>query len=58
MHKDIYAYRESMNCEDSLHGLLYSIEKALENGEHALVLFLDLTAAFSTVTIEGVIKNL
>ena len=56
LHKDIYAYRESMNCEDSLHSLLYTIEKALENGE--LVLFLDLTAAFSTVTIEGVIKNL
>ena len=58
LHKNIYAYRESMNCEDSLHSLLYTIEKAFENGEHALVLFLDLTAAFSTVTIEGVIKNL
>ena len=58
LHKNIYAYRESTSCEDALHNLLHKIEKALEQKKNALVLFLDLTAAFSTMTVEGIIKNL
>ena len=56
--KNIYSYREGIGTEDALHSLVFKIEKALEKGEHALVLFLDLSAAFSSVTVESIIKNL
>ena len=56
--KNIYSYREGIGTEDALHNLVFKIEKALEKGEHALVLFLDLSAAFSSVTVESIIKNL
>jgi ribonuclease HI len=58
LHKNIFAYKESTSTEDALHNLLHRIEKAMEQKEQAIVLFLDLTAAFSTMTIEGIIKNL
>ncbi len=56
--KNIYSYREGIGTEDALHNLVFKIEKALEKGEHALLLFLDLSAAFSSVTVESIIKNL
>ena len=58
LHKNIFAYKESTSTEDALHTLLHKIEKAMEQKEHALVLFLDLSAAFSTMTVEGIIRNL
>ena len=58
LHKNIFAYREGISTEDSLHGLVHKIEKALENQQQVMVLFLDLSAAFSSVTVSGIIKNL
>ena len=58
LHKNIFAYKESTSTEDALHNLLHKIEKAMEQKEHALVLFLDLSAAFSTMTVEGIIRSL
>ena len=58
LHRNIFAYREGISTEDSLHGLIHKIEKALENQEQVMVLFLDLSAAFSSVTVSGIIKNL
>ena len=58
LHKNIFAYKEGVSTEDSLHGLVNKIETAFEQKEQCMVLFLDLSAAFSSVTISGIIKNL
>ena len=56
--RNIFAYREGTSTEDALHNLTNKIEIALDNKEHCLVLFLDLSAAFSTLSVAGIIKKL
>ena len=56
--KNLYSYREGINTEDALHNLISKIEKAILNGEYAVVLFLDIESAFNTADINSIIKNL
>ena len=58
LHRNLYSYREGMSTEDALHNLVNKIEKALENNEVAVILFLDMDAAFSSASIQGITKNL
>lgn len=57
-HKNLYSYREGISTEDILHKLMHKVEKALEKKEMAMVLFLDISAAFSTANISGMIRNM
>ena len=56
--KDIFSYRESVGCEDAIHSLIKRIEKALENDQVCVVLFLDMSAAFNTASINGMVNCL
>ena len=57
-HKNLYSYRESISTEDILHKLMHKVEKALEKKEMVIVLFADISAAFSTANISGMIRNM
>ena len=57
-HKNLYSYRESISTEDILHKLIHKVEKALEKKEMAIVLFMDISAAFSMANVTGMIKNM
>ena len=57
-HKNLYSYREGISTEDVLHKVIHKIEKALEKKEFAIALFMDISAAFSTANISGMIKNM
>ena len=54
----VFAYREGTSTEDPLHRLVYKIEKALEKNETAIVLFMDMDAAFSSASIKGILNNM
>ena len=56
--KDIYSYRESVGCEDAIHNLVYRIEKSQEQYLVCMVLFLDMSAAFNNVSVNGMLKAL
>jgi len=58
LNSNLYSYREGISTEDAIHSLVHKIEKALENKEVAVLLFLDIDAAFSNASIEGMIKNM
>ena len=57
-HKNLYSYREGISTEDILHKLMHKVEKALEKKEMAIVLFMDISAAFSSANVSGMIKNM
>ena len=44
---NLYSYREGMSTETALHRLISRIEKALGDRETAIVVFLDISGAFS-----------
>jgi len=56
--KSLYSYKESIATDDAIHSLVTKIEKALEKSEVAIVLFMDMSAAFSTANVSGLMKNL
>ena len=56
--KNSFAYTESVSTDDAIHSLVIRIERALERGEVAIVLFMDMSAAFSTANVDGLINNL
>ena len=56
--KNLYSYKESISTDDAIHSLVTKIEKALENREVTIVLFMDMSAAFSTANINGLMRNL
>ena len=56
--KNLYSYKESIATDDAIHSLVTKIEKALEKSEVAIVLFMDMSAAFSTANVSGLMKNL
>jgi retron-type reverse transcriptase len=45
-----YGFRRKKSCEDAIAQFTLDLNKALDNGEKALVIFLDLAKAFDTVT--------
>ena len=47
-----------MSTEDALHNLINKVEKALEHKELAVVLFLDIDAAFSSASTHAMVRNL
>jgi ribonuclease HI len=56
--KNLYSYKESISTDDAIHSLVTKIEKTLEKSEVAIVLFMDMSAAFSTANVSGLMKNL
>ena len=56
--KNLYSYKESISTDDAIHSLVTKIEKAFEKKEVAIVLFMDMSAAFSTANINGLMRNL
>ena len=57
-HKNLYSYREGISTEDILHKLQHKVEKALEKKEMVMVLFCDISAAFSAANVTGMVKNM
>jgi ribonuclease HI len=58
LHRNLYSYKESVSTEDALHSLVHKVEKAMEKKEIAVVLFLDIDAAFSKASIKGILRNM
>ena len=56
--KDIFSYREGVGCDDAIHNLVYKIEKSQERFQVCMVLFLDMSAAFNNVSVNGMLKAL
>ena len=56
--KNLYSYREGMSTETALHQTISKIESTLENNEIAIVIFLDISGAFSEASIQGMMKSL
>ena len=57
-HTNLYSYRDGMSTENALHRVLYSVENALANKQIAIIVFLDISGAFSDATIPGMIRAL
>ena len=47
LNKNVFSYREGVSTENALHELISKIEKAFNNKQYALVIFLDISGAFS-----------
>ena len=47
-HKNLFSYQEGISTEDALHNIVYRIEKAFEYKQIAVVVFLDIEAAFNS----------
>ena len=47
LNKNVFSYREGVSTENALHELISKIEKAFNNKQYALVIFLDISSAFS-----------
>ena len=43
LNRNIFSYREGMGTEEALHNLVRKIEKAKENGEICIIIFLDIS---------------
>lgn len=57
-HRHLYSYQEGVSTEDPLHNLVHRIEKALENKQVVIILFLDIASAFNNVSTESMIRDL
>ena len=57
LNNNLYSYREGISTENA-HRVLHKIENALANNEMAIVVFLDISGAFSDTSIEGMIRSL
>ena len=58
LNKNVYSYREGVSTETALHRLTYQIEKALANKQFAIVIFLDISGAFSNTAIHSLVRAL
>jgi len=58
MHKRQFGFKAGVSTETALHHLVRRIEKAMENGEYAVGVFLDIQNAFPTVAITSITKAL
>ena len=58
LHKNIFSYREGMGTEEALHNLIRKIEKAKENGEICIILFLDISGAFNNASVSTILNNM
>ena len=56
--KDLFAYKESVSTDDAIHHLVSMVEKTFDQQEICIVLFMDMSAAFSTANINGMVNNL
>ena len=57
-HRNLYSYQESISVEDALHSVVTKVEKALEKNQVAILLFLDINAAFSSAKTGTMIRDL
>ena len=53
--KTEFSYLEGVNTDDALHNLISKIEKAIANGECAVVLFSNIESAFNTANIDSMV---
>ena len=47
-----------MGTEEALHNLVRKIEKAKENGEICIILFLDISGAFNNASVSSILNNM
>ena len=55
---NLYSYREGMSTDTALHNVVSKLEKSMENNELAIIVFLDISGAFSDASIEGLLGAL
>ena len=58
LNKKLYAYRKGKSTETALHQLTYTLEKTLGDKEDAIVVFLDIEAAFNNAPVESLLHAL
>ena len=58
LNKKLFAYRKGKSTETALHQLTYTLEKTLGDRENAVVVFLDIEAAFNNAPVESLIQAL
>jgi len=58
MHKRQFGFKSGVSCETALHYLVRKIEKAMENQEYAVGIFLDIQNAFPTVAVKSITRAL
>ena len=56
--KNLYSYREGISTETALHRTISKIESTLSNNQIAIVVFLDISGAFSEASIQGMLNAL
>ena len=55
---NIYSYREGVGTEDAIHNLTTKIQKALDANLICCVVFFDMSSAFNTASVNGMINCL
>jgi ribonuclease HI len=56
--KNLYSYQEGISTENALHRVISKIEKSLEENKTTIIIFLDISGAFSDASIAGLKKSL
>ena len=56
--KNLYSYQEGTSTETALHRTISKIESTLESNQIAIIIFLDISGAFSEASIQGMLKAL
>ena len=57
-HKNLFSYREGVGTDDALHALISKVEKAQENKQITVLLFLDIKSAFNNASVTGMLNNM
>ena len=58
LHPNLYSYREGVSTENALHRVIHKIERAMAQNNFAIVVFLDISGAFSDASINGMVNSL
>ena len=53
LHKKQHAFRKGSSCDSALSEVMNNIERAIMQGEYAIGVFLDITGAFSNISLEA-----
>ena len=56
--RNLYSYQEGLSTDTALHRVISKVEKTLEENKVAIVVFLDISGAFSDASITGLLKPL
>ena len=55
---NLYSYQEGKSTENALHRVIHRVERALEQNNFVIVIFLDISGAFSDASIEGMLNTM